>query len=538
MEDNCSNEEESYYSYPLNSNDEYHRTPNLATKEPSLAHLFASNDAPQPAQLAVLRQILRNNETTISKVESDISDVDSALEALTARRTALLHEKKILCFEKHQCRALTSPIRRLPPEIIGEIFIYFTPVLRFTRDYQSGNPDSPPKVAIPWYLGQICRYWRGIPLSLGFLWSIFDFRPGRRSRGLECTEKDTHWLLAAVESAKRRREQPGRQPDREYGLWSANEDATSYRFKGFHEAGGKDRDAELARRDLQVATTAENRRREHILALGSLELCLQRSGQGPFSSRLICHHYSRIIPLFEALCRSSHRLHHLTLVDLQEDLLHQFSQWNCKQLRRLELVFTTMTKFGPTFLWPPALTELALRNVYFDRDDIPWTQLSKYHEADCTWPYGPPDMRTRELRWAAYSQLTSMVELTIDFSNHLTPDNHPDDPVLLPKLERACFVFGNQRLFQFFDMPLLQNLTYSYLHDSWMEAIPHSATVNVPVPRSLSHLRTLRVRARSMDLPTIWSLGLGFRDILTRAPELTEIFIDVPCVSQSSSLRG
>ncbi|KAJ7766682.1 hypothetical protein B0H16DRAFT_1251746, partial [Mycena metata] len=90
---------------------------------------------------------------------------------LKARRMALVHDKKVMRSEKRQCKALMSTIRRLPPEVIGEIFLYFTPILPFTRDYRWHEPDSPPQVTTPWYLGQICRYWRGIALSLRSLWS-------------------------------------------------------------------------------------------------------------------------------------------------------------------------------------------------------------------------------------------------------------------------------------------------------------------------------------------------------------------------------
>ncbi|KAJ7766663.1 hypothetical protein B0H16DRAFT_1210759, partial [Mycena metata] len=106
--------------------------------------------------------------------ETEICDVESTLRALRRRRSALLREQIVLCSEMPQLRGIMSSIRRLPPEIIGEIFLYLTPVL-LKGDYRNhraySKSDPPPKTKIPWYLGQICRYWRSVALSLRSLWS-------------------------------------------------------------------------------------------------------------------------------------------------------------------------------------------------------------------------------------------------------------------------------------------------------------------------------------------------------------------------------
>ncbi|KAJ7799841.1 hypothetical protein B0H14DRAFT_2387808, partial [Mycena olivaceomarginata] len=69
-------------------------------------------------------------------------------------------EKRALCKEMRRCEGIISPIRRFPPEIVGEIFLYFTPALmndhRFVDEY-GNHRDQPCK--IPWHLGQICSYW-------------------------------------------------------------------------------------------------------------------------------------------------------------------------------------------------------------------------------------------------------------------------------------------------------------------------------------------------------------------------------------------
>ncbi|KAJ7616987.1 hypothetical protein DFH06DRAFT_1306934 [Mycena polygramma] len=56
-----------------------------------------------------------------------------------------------------------SPVRRLPPEIICEIFSWTLPQTRRV----AGSPPIGP----PWYLGQISRRWREIALTIPSLWS-------------------------------------------------------------------------------------------------------------------------------------------------------------------------------------------------------------------------------------------------------------------------------------------------------------------------------------------------------------------------------
>ncbi|KAJ7811593.1 hypothetical protein B0H14DRAFT_2182004, partial [Mycena olivaceomarginata] len=73
---------------------------------------------------------------------------------------ALRNEEGTLRDEIHDCEGVISPIRRLPPEIIVEIFLYLTP-----RGYDEPHLAS----EIPWHLGHICSYWRTVALSIPLL---------------------------------------------------------------------------------------------------------------------------------------------------------------------------------------------------------------------------------------------------------------------------------------------------------------------------------------------------------------------------------
>nr|GAT53675.1 predicted protein [Mycena chlorophos] len=54
------------------------------------------------------------------------------------------------------------PVRRLPAEVLGEIFLW---------TLKSCYPRSRTGTRAPWYLGQVCRSWRNIALCLPHLWS-------------------------------------------------------------------------------------------------------------------------------------------------------------------------------------------------------------------------------------------------------------------------------------------------------------------------------------------------------------------------------
>ncbi|KAJ7154233.1 hypothetical protein C8R46DRAFT_447366 [Mycena filopes] len=406
----------------------YDKEPDFATGNPSLAPLIASNDVPQPAQLAVLWQIRREHRAALLKVTTELSGIASALETLHARESILLREKRVLRLEQRQCIGLMSPIRRLPPEILGEIFLYFTPVLctDLRTNHQSRSSRSDPRPSeIPWYLGQICQYWRRVALSLRPLWSVFDLSYGRRSKKLESIPFDLDSLMDAAE-ATHSYDDDDESDDYDYWDFSQQLHATwpqKVDVQGHVRAEAQmERFDCLGRSKMSTAIKAEKRRHEEAFALASLELSLQRTGAGPFTSRLISSGRAirSLDGVLEGVFRHSHRLGHLVFVDAPPKLLYIFSQssGNCPQLRRLELVFTTVTALPP-LVWPPALTELVLTKVDLSdaarADDIPWAQLSKYRETECRWPgWGRTAAAARRV---AYQRLQAgVVDLRIDFT--------------------------------------------------------------------------------------------------------------------------
>ncbi|KAJ6531250.1 hypothetical protein B0H19DRAFT_905164, partial [Mycena capillaripes] len=108
----------------------------------------------------------------LSRLKAEISETHSIVRA---KRNSLITEEYALLNEMRRYKGVISPIRRLPPEIIGAIFLYLAPVLGSNHQLRRRGPlelDRVPRVRIPWHLGHICRYWRAVALSTRSLWSV------------------------------------------------------------------------------------------------------------------------------------------------------------------------------------------------------------------------------------------------------------------------------------------------------------------------------------------------------------------------------
>ncbi|KAJ7276743.1 hypothetical protein C8J57DRAFT_1583987, partial [Mycena rebaudengoi] len=113
----------------------------------SLSHLFQSNHTPTEAEVEI--------------AASHICELDLQLilldEYVACRRGELLQS-----LERYQ--TILSPIRRLPPEILGEIFTF-----HFICGSSTSYPSSK---RAPWLLAQVCSHWRSVALGTPRMWSM------------------------------------------------------------------------------------------------------------------------------------------------------------------------------------------------------------------------------------------------------------------------------------------------------------------------------------------------------------------------------
>jgi hypothetical protein len=106
-----------------------------------------SNRMLSSSEEAVIRSSYWETNSSISRLEAQIND-------LQLRRHALCNHRQMLA-------TLLSPVRRLPPELLGEIFHHCLP-----QDYQEKGAHN--AVMLP---SHVCKHWRDVALSIPILWT-------------------------------------------------------------------------------------------------------------------------------------------------------------------------------------------------------------------------------------------------------------------------------------------------------------------------------------------------------------------------------
>ncbi|KAJ7656965.1 hypothetical protein DFH06DRAFT_1198889 [Mycena polygramma] len=440
-------DDEAEIAWALNKTREQPRAFSTNDASPIMEHLLRSNDAPKAAETAAIEHTMQTRNATLARVKAEILEVHSVVREMQAKRNALIEKEYALLDELHRYEGVLSPVRRLPPEIVGEI-LYFAPVLESDHGFSTREQyqcTDLGRAEIPWRLGHICRYWRTVALSVRSLWSVFDLRPHRRPWYLDREETEVYsWDLG--EGTMRM-------------LWS------------------------IQRR------------------LAAVENRLERSTQ-TISCRMVYRDEPHARLLLNDLCASTRRLSHISLVDFPQILLDQFFQSNAQydQLRSLALVFTQI-KPSIIFQSPTHLTNLTLRSITISsatQASIRWAQLAKYCETDCIW-------EEENGRWVSYRQLTDAIDLCVEF---LPEVDGPDDIVVMPKLQSVRLSFqGGELMLKAFDFPALQSLSYNHVEAHSVAYYPQFQLPGTLSPlQILSHLKVLRLRV-GVDGATLIGLG-------------------------------
>ena len=126
---------------------------------PSLLH---TNQIPSLSDASLIRKALSKVGFKLSQINSDINQVQLVLDRLKQNRHDLLRYR-----QDH--KALISPIRFFPPEILSHIFLLSLPTL----DYDDHSIMVLRKAVM--FPGQVCKYWREIALSTPKMWSKITF---------------------------------------------------------------------------------------------------------------------------------------------------------------------------------------------------------------------------------------------------------------------------------------------------------------------------------------------------------------------------
>lgn len=129
--------------------------------EPLSPTALHSSFVPSAEAELALQSSISDLHSTITTVDDEINRLRASLASLEGYRTDL-HEHLTLR------RAVLSPIRRLPAEILGEIFLFAAEGCSMVWPRPTGTRAD--EDAMPWLLGKICSFWRSVALSLPKLW--------------------------------------------------------------------------------------------------------------------------------------------------------------------------------------------------------------------------------------------------------------------------------------------------------------------------------------------------------------------------------
>ncbi|KAJ7087457.1 hypothetical protein C8R44DRAFT_687293, partial [Mycena epipterygia] len=127
-------------------------------RDPSrLDQLLESNDIPLDSEIPAIRKIISDNQARVDTLNARIDALRIAMEELIAERDPI-HEYV------RKLAAVISPVRRMPSDVMGQIFALTLPHTR-------GLGEAFKRVNwAPWRLGLICRSWRNWAVTDPFLW--------------------------------------------------------------------------------------------------------------------------------------------------------------------------------------------------------------------------------------------------------------------------------------------------------------------------------------------------------------------------------
>ncbi|KZP25525.1 hypothetical protein FIBSPDRAFT_733804, partial [Athelia psychrophila] len=118
--------------------------------------LLRSNRAPSSAEFAIIH-------ASIGEIAEEIQLIDMESKRLRRVLADLDIRQRKIRFDSISQRSVLSARRRLPVELISEIFMHCLPLRH-----------NPSPAGIPWLLGSICQLWREVALSTPALWSFLD----------------------------------------------------------------------------------------------------------------------------------------------------------------------------------------------------------------------------------------------------------------------------------------------------------------------------------------------------------------------------
>ncbi|KAJ7691920.1 hypothetical protein B0H17DRAFT_934549, partial [Mycena rosella] len=135
------------------------------TRGTQLHELVNSNEPPPESEIPSIRSVVAETNMHLSSLDSEISRLRDLLKELEEERTA------VSSFHAQNIRTL-SPLRRMPPELLGEIFLCTLPSVAGIAALATDRCGLDMRSS-PWLLTLISSHWRAVALATPSLWSLF-----------------------------------------------------------------------------------------------------------------------------------------------------------------------------------------------------------------------------------------------------------------------------------------------------------------------------------------------------------------------------
>lgn len=131
-------------------------------------HLLTSNNPPTPSEACAIKDFLSDARRTRGAIEAEIERNDEALNHLRAKQDALQ-------ISIHQHESLLSPIRRVPQDILRQIFYLCLPIPSKISSFDN--------TIAPLLLTRVCKPWTQCAIASQQLWANFTITSGSAPPG-------------------------------------------------------------------------------------------------------------------------------------------------------------------------------------------------------------------------------------------------------------------------------------------------------------------------------------------------------------------
>ncbi|CAA7263519.1 unnamed protein product [Cyclocybe aegerita] len=136
----------------------------METREAPFSSKFATNYTPTDEEVGQIKDILSVPLATVQQLDEEKASIRLQIERLQKDYEALGEESSTILSKSHVVayQALLAPMRRLPPEVLQEIFIFSIPTTSYALMTRHDAPVS---------LTQVCQLWRRVAIATPAIWS-------------------------------------------------------------------------------------------------------------------------------------------------------------------------------------------------------------------------------------------------------------------------------------------------------------------------------------------------------------------------------